>query len=400
MRIYFFLLFITLLTINIRSYAQEGIKSYVINNVKEVQSLDINYQSNDDLEWLKKSIGDSRVVMLGEQDHGDAPTFKMKARIVKYLHEEMGFDIIAFESDFYNMQKVYEKDSLNYKSAAQWIFPIWTLCKECQPALEYIEETYKTDTPLFLTGVDVFRSNIEFLDDFTNFLNENKIHFEGKDHFLGILEELLKMKQNSKISESDQEFFFEKLEIISQQYQKDDLWGQELKDLRGHAQTSWFTNLKKLSYKTNPYTHRDVQMADNLVWLAKKRFPDRKIIVWAASAHISKMALSKNHTLGKEASKILGEDLYSLGFTSYKGSTGRIHMDNYSVKEPSKNSFEQWIYPKGFEYGFVDFRGFTGKDKTFTMKGWNHYNVRLKWTQAYDGIIYIRDMYPCTKLTQ
>lgn len=216
---------------------------------------------------------------------------------------------------------------------------------------------------------------------------------------MDILEEL-QHEYESKASKEDKEFFFEKLEVISSKYDKDDFWKQELRNLKGHAENSWYIKFKRnYSVKFSSFTYRDVQMADNLVWLAQKRFPNKKIIVWAANAHITKKNILKLTSLGTEADKVLKDDLYSLCFTSYEGTAGRIFMDKpYKVKSPSKNSFEQWIYNKGIDYGFVDFKGFKGKEKIFVMKGIGHNNIKLQWTKAYDGVIYIKEMYSCKRV--
>jgi len=51
-----------------------------------------------DLLFLEQIIGNRRLVQLGESGHGVAQFNQVKVRLIKFLHEHMGFDVIAFES--------------------------------------------------------------------------------------------------------------------------------------------------------------------------------------------------------------------------------------------------------------------------------------------------------------
>jgi erythromycin esterase len=55
----------------------------------------INYQ---DLNFLKDKLKEKRIVFLGESGHGVAEYTKLKSRIIHYLHEELDFYVLAFES--------------------------------------------------------------------------------------------------------------------------------------------------------------------------------------------------------------------------------------------------------------------------------------------------------------
>ena len=52
----------------------------------------------DDLEALRKIIGDARIVGLGESTHGTREHAQMKHRIVEFLASEMGFTILSVEA--------------------------------------------------------------------------------------------------------------------------------------------------------------------------------------------------------------------------------------------------------------------------------------------------------------
>lgn len=53
---------------------------------------------NSDIGFLRDIVGDARVVSLGENTHGTRDFFEMKARILRFLVEEMGFDAFAIEA--------------------------------------------------------------------------------------------------------------------------------------------------------------------------------------------------------------------------------------------------------------------------------------------------------------
>eukprot|EP01136_Pigoraptor_vietnamica_P022309 Opistho-1_new@73276 len=56
---------------------------------------------NNELRAIGNAIGNRRIVVLGEQDHGDAASMQAKAKLVQYLHEQKGFNVLLWEGDFF-----------------------------------------------------------------------------------------------------------------------------------------------------------------------------------------------------------------------------------------------------------------------------------------------------------
>ena len=84
--------------------AQNTIKKYV-----QSQTVSLTMEDTTGFAAIGNAIGEARIVLLGEQDHGDAAAFAMKTALVKYLHEQKGFNVLAFESDFFALNKGWEE---------------------------------------------------------------------------------------------------------------------------------------------------------------------------------------------------------------------------------------------------------------------------------------------------
>lgn len=84
--------------------AQDTLPAWLQAQVRPVRTIDFNDDDNvSDLEPLANAIGGARVVQLGEPSHGAGSSFAAKARIVKFLHKRLGFDVLIWESGLYDV---------------------------------------------------------------------------------------------------------------------------------------------------------------------------------------------------------------------------------------------------------------------------------------------------------
>jgi erythromycin esterase len=400
---------------------QKQLIKYVQQTTVSIPTIEPDSLNFSDLEIIGKAIGNSRIVMLGEQDHGDAPVFLAKTRLIKYLHEKKGFNVLAFESDFFGLTYGWDKldkkkndiDSFLQKN----IFPMWTLCNTCSNLFyEYIPGTFNTATPLTITGFDN-QMILEYssknlttkLDSVFRYLS---LPITKNPNYTSAVLPTIDSLRSGYFTPTKPDDFYARCgnylaEIKQQAAEKlthDDFWMMIINNLIQE-------NIKYRAHDKDYFLEnnaRDSQMAQNLQWLAKHRFQDEKIIVWAANGHIAKYA-DQSIINGKKKEFItMGsfftrtsfflKESYIIGFTSYKGEAGRLDWKgNYTVPEPQPDGFENWI-DKSYEYAFVDFRNFTGKHEGFYLKGRGHEGLLKKdWTTIFDGIFYIKTMYPCRK---
>jgi len=399
--------------------AQKLIKDYVIKNAVTIKTVSPDSTDNSDLEPIGEAIGNANVVMLGEQDHGDAPTFLAKTRLVKYLHEKKGFNVLAFESDFfalnYGWDKTSKKSPIIDSFILKNIFSVWTTCDACNSLLfKYIPATYKTATPLTLTGFDSQQYlnfsyyNMPRLLDST--IRAMQLPITQKSNYTTeILPFIDSIKRWS--------FFYPKdtvgieksigyLHVIRKELadklNENDFWLCTMDNEIGLA-----NEIKKaVKSDKNVDQGRDARMAANLEWLIRNKFKDQKIIVWAADVHIARnIELSKyypqmNETMGGKFMEQIEnpEDVYTIGFASYQGLGGRVGSPGYEIKNRIRNSFETWFTSKQ-AYAFIDFKKFNKLNpqykEPFYATPITHAMGIAQWNNVFDGLFFIRDMYRC-----
>ena len=100
-----------------------------------------------DLQFLKEVIGDRRIVQIGESHHSVAEYGAVKTRLIKFLHEEMGFDVLAFESSIYECFAADLRQLSPADALFATIFSVWAF-EEVLPLFEYLNHTQSTARPL------------------------------------------------------------------------------------------------------------------------------------------------------------------------------------------------------------------------------------------------------------
>ena len=407
---------------------------WLAENAVSVRSVDPADEDWTDLEPFGAAIGDARIVLLGEQSHGDGTTFLAKTRLIKYLHQERGFDVLAFESGLFDLRKAWQlmQEGMSARNAMQIsIFPIWTGSDQFQDLMDYVGEAAGTSVPLELAGVDVQFTGVASTEYLTSELQSFLISIgssvlEGLDGILAsnLLQALVEHRWTQpglRPSLLEQEFLRSVLLLARQDI--------ELRVDAGNSEASfWLQMLKSIeqaaildalfdpdvALQIEQGAIRDRQMADNLLWLAQSN-PERKIIVWAATFHevrnVKEIEVvgqpgfyDEVETMGNVAWQALGSEMYTVGFTASEGTHGIWWNAPRRLDPPALGSFESLMNGSGATNAVVDFRslapGGEWLDELLVSRPLGYGEMLAVWPRHIDGMFFTRTMEPSTQTSR
>jgi len=257
----------------------------------------------DDLKFLKEELKGTRLVSLGEQSHMYGNIFAMKIRVIKYLHQKLGYTTIAMESPIYDLYKLSLNPVFDPIAFNESISGLWSNSSEYQELVKYIEENN-----LKVIGFDSQVNNTNsFITDLYDYLEIHKIELQvDEEDFEIVIANLLDTYtyENYDIGFYDFENQLEKiLKKISKLKDSEEnyYWSQFIKGLLASARDA-HQNQKDIPnsyYADKSHNLRDEQMADNLLnYMARN--PTEKIIAWADNIHVINNMESESNSITKE----------------------------------------------------------------------------------------------------
>jgi len=405
-----------------------------------IRTIDPEDDDYSDLMPLVEKIGGARIVVLGEATHSEGTTSKAKARVARFLHQRMGFDVLAWETGLvqaHGMNVALRDPNVSLDEAKGYLMSGgWAYEKATHPLLSYARSTWQTHRPLIMAGFDTGRPHKavpyfrQVLTDFFELapsLAFTEAEWELVDQLVqrgwgfysrerppdderlrqrAVLENLRDQIRSERLrlrpSTSEQEL------ALVERFVHQALLSEGLKYI---LQTSGPTSTWNLG--------RDRAMADAFLWLANTLYPDHKIIIWAATAHLIRNAdLIDNakqenaypvpYHMGHHLYASMGDDLYTIAFTAYDGEYGDIFPEGsrfetrISQMTPApQESFEATAHALNEPYLFVDLRHAPAESwlrSSFLSLCLGRLENLAPWSQVLDAFFFIGRAEPIENL--
>jgi len=405
-------------------------------NTIPIQSIDPTLEDDDfsDLSPLAKVIGNARIVVLGEQSHGEGTIFLAKGRLVKFLHQMLGFDVLAWEAGLFNCQDMdaaVRNHSIPLQDAInRGIYPIWGLSSQVRPIFEYARQTAGGHAPLEMIGFDHQFSGtggpaLRWRDAMIAFIDKADPDALPRPLRDSLMNDAVLVSQTATKPE-DFRAVVDKwkalpvlLDSIEPKLQR--THGARFTELMRRTADDVLVSLEGLArfressgaFRAADSNYRDRRMADNLIWLVNQRYKGRRVIVWAATFHTlheptaielgpdSEFSYKNVVTAGQIARTALGSSMYTIGFTAAEGHAanviGGLATD---LQTDADNSLEDLLLRTGCRFCFLDLRGLPASHwlrQAIIARLLSHSPISTDWTRQVDGVFFTRFMFPSTK---
>jgi erythromycin esterase len=380
------------------------VENYYNNDYKEIISIspiDTNYA---DLEFLKEIVASKKIVILGEQQHGDGSSYLIKTRLIQFLHEECGFNSLIMETGMFDTYLLAEnienkQSNISFSTA---LYPFWSETTESVFLKKYLLNSKN----LKIYGMDIkpTGNDKEF--------REQKIRdiiktvdialFDKYSLLFSVLPKIqyLRYPKTNILSNEQRDTLLMQIECIIRdlsEIHEPDIPQTQLKlffsNLHSHLYSSWYLS------ENRQINIRDSLMAQNFFFLANMNQENEKIIIWTANSHgIYNDFFLQDHykRFGSYLKETYRDSLYVISITSYKGYSGMLYKnDSTIINESTYKSCEKLMRNLNKKYLFYDFNNSEElKNYSFVLKCLGHNNVNSYWAQMTDGLIFIDNMKP------
>ena len=297
----------------------------------------------DDLAFLDQMIGDARIVSLGEASHGTAEFFQMKHRLLEYLVEKKGFTVFAIEANWPEalVADRYIKTGEGDAAAALKAMYFWTWqTEEVRAMLEWMRSynAKRGDKPaLSFSAFDMQYANVAAKKVEDLFAPLGGADYDIIRTLYADAQELGQMSRD-QIEASGEA----KLRELRAKVKADSIKAHDLIKARREALIRVSTpedyedalqaaRIAAQAAEANSpsddgsyFNVRDTAMAENVRWLAEKKFPGQKIVIWAHNGHVQAALNESMKPMGVHLRDTYGLKIVVLGFASYTGTVRAI----------------------------------------------------------------------------
>lgn len=398
--------------------SQSSAQQFVSQQAVALQSLTQD-QDFTELKPIADAIGKARIVQLGESSHGSGSMNQLKTRLIKYLHQHHGFNLIAFESSMFACNQGLEQQTAVAADILLFscIFGVWHT-EEVLELFRYIKQTQASDRPLRLAGFDPQISGIENESTIRSFYQQAlaSLTASQRTDIINLALDVIALQKDgvscfrndaaacARVKAQHADLKTRLSQAAAMLDGLTSVQGQLAYLLMISNQHAIDSQLNEANKNGRWIEARDLGMATNITGLLQRRYPQEKMLIWAHNAHIAedfpweRLRSGNEKVMGMHLHQQWQDELFTIGLFMLTGQQADNNRNVTAVTPHQANSLEGLFMHLNHPVSFMrlpktDQPG-DGDDwlhQLFIYKDWGAQEQRAYLARSFDAVLVIRN---------
>ena len=341
----------------LRPLPADPVPSWLDANVHPFDGTDLALPHTD-LGFLRDIVGDARIVALGEGTHGTRDFFEMKARILRFLVEEMGFNTFAIEASWPESRRIdrYVRTGEGDPEVLLSGLYFWTWNTESVlEMIEWMRDHTDAGGDVGFHGFDMqfpgmaLHNVREYVGDVDpESLEDISAQLECLDNFA-----------NNPRGRSPRPSYWDQSDshraecAVSLEDVRERLLAHRDEFVKVGGEDAFEVALQSLRVAFQYHLvvvgeqGRDESMAENTEWLSRRIGPDGRMVLWAHNGHVA----DSPGWQGSFLRETFGDDMVIVAFSHERGRlTARRELERFcgertvfDLDDPVSGSYERLL---------------------------------------------------------
>ena len=327
----------------------------------------------DDLRRMKSTIGNARIVAMGEATHGTREFFQLKHRMLELLVERKGFTVLGIEANWPESLAINDYVLNGTGDAEQALDSLYFWTWNTEEVLDMIRwmRRYNQD-PKHTNKVKFFGFDMQVAHVAVRNAERYLEKVDPREaKVASTVLAPLSDAERERESAGKSRYFWQRTEEMIEALLA---WFEQRKKSYVEASSleEWTLARHNLEIvrqavemrsvdRSGNFSPRDQAMAANVKWILEQEGPESKIMLWAHNGHVSTAPLGDGESMGAVLRKTYGEQMVVCGFSFDQGSFQALQrgkgLRQFTVGPAIPGSLDAALAAAGIPLFAVDLRG-------------------------------------------